>query len=138
MRCSDTPHRRSGAVDRCYVDAAIDGMQRTALPRPRFRHEQRFAFHAYYSAAGDYRAPTFWVENGKKTAGESVCDVKARGRALRVMSAGVGAVSVRPVELCLWVGSSRCQRECGEAAQDVSDSRRGARGGRATIPRGAC
>ena len=33
-----------------------------------------------------------------------MCDVKARGRALRVMSAGVGAVSVRPVELCLWVG----------------------------------
>jgi hypothetical protein len=31
-----------------------------------------------------------------------VCDVKARGRALSVMSAGVGAVSVRPVELCLW------------------------------------
>ena len=87
-------------------------MQRTAVPRPRFRHEQRFAFHAYSSASGDNRALTFWVENGEKTAGESVCDVKARGRALRVMSAGVGAVSVRPLELCLWVGLARCRLGC--------------------------
>ena len=75
-------------------------------PTRGFRHEQRFAFHAYSSASGDNRALTFWVENGEKTAGESVCDVKARGRELRVMSAGVGAVSVRPLELCLWGGLS--------------------------------
>jgi len=101
VRCSDTSHRRSAAVDRCCVDVGLDGMQRTALPHAVFRHEQRRAFHAYSSVLGDNRALTFWVENGEKTAGESVCDVKARGRALSVMSAGVGAVSVRPVELCL-------------------------------------
>ncbi len=37
-----------------------------------------------------------------RTGGATVCDVKARGRELRVMSAGLGAVSVRPLELCLW------------------------------------
>ena len=36
--------------------------------------------------------------------GASVCDVKVRGRELRVMNVGVGAESVKPLELCLWAG----------------------------------
>ena len=137
VRCSDTLHRRIAAVDRCYVGVGLGGMQRTALPRPRFRHEQRFAFHAYYSAAGDDRAPTFWVENGEKTAGESVCDVKVRGQELRVVNAGVGAVSVRPLELCLWVGLVEVPAGGGEAVRGEPDGRSGARGGPALNPRGA-
>jgi hypothetical protein len=49
-----------------------------------------------------------------------VCDVKARGRELRVMSAGVGAVSVRLLELCLWVGLSGGLLGCRDAAKDVA------------------
>lgn len=101
VRCSDMPHRRSAAVVRCCVDAGLGGMQRTALSHRGFRHEQRFAFHAYSSASGDNRALTFWVENGLKTAGESVCVEIGVARLAEVMSAGVGAVSVRPLELCL-------------------------------------
>ncbi len=43
-------------------------------------------------------------------------------RLAEVMSAGVGAVSVRPPELCLWVDLSRWRLwDAGEAAQGVPE-----------------
>jgi hypothetical protein len=58
-------------------------------------------FTAYSSAASDNGALTFWVANDEKTAGESVCVEIGVARLAEVMSAGVGAVSVRLLELCL-------------------------------------
>src|ERR1022692_5290940 len=78
----------------------------------------------------------FWVENGLKTVGESVCDVKARRRELRVVSAGVGAVCARLLELCLWVGIVEVPAGMRGSRAGCAGCRRGARGRRGTTPRG--
>jgi hypothetical protein len=77
------------------------------------------------------------VENGEKTAGESVCDVKARGRELRMMSARVGAVSVRPLELCLWAGLVEVPAGMRGSRAGCAGRPERRRGGWAPNPRGA-
>jgi hypothetical protein len=73
-----------------------------------------------------------------RTAGATVCDVKARGRELRVVSVGVGAMSVGPLELCLWVGLVEVPGgRRGSRVGCCRTARSGARGGPAPNPCGA-